>query len=280
MKVNGTFVFIYLMVYFIGCTASLQISADFGMIENHISAGEYDQAETLCNQIIAENPNDATGYYYLGLINAHREKFRHAKDFLEKSISLDPKPEAYKELARVNLKLKRLNSALLNLNELEKLEGRLEHYADILGRVLSAKGSSDSLYEIGMEDYRTNYFNDAAKNLEKAYVLNEENVNAEYFMHMAKGLSYYHRKGEDNYWEAIVQFGEAAVVNPSRGEPHYLMGICYEKKDPDDFNTPIQEYQKSLELEMADNYREKAEQRLSNLKARKKKLDAFWGRDK
>jgi len=278
IKFNPIIILLFFLL--LGCATSLKLSADSDKIETYISAGEYDQAEILCNEILTENDDDAKVYYYLGIINIHREKYHLTIDYLEKSIRLKPSPEAYKELTKANLQLRRLNSALVNLNELEKLDGNLEHYAELLGSVLSVKAASDSLYEIGIQEYQANRFKDAAGNLEKAFNLNDENYKAEYFMHMARGLTYFQLKGEENYWEAIVEFGEAAVVNPNRGDPYYLMGLCYEKKDSDDFDTPIKEYKKALGLDMEEIYREKALQRLNDLEFRKKKLDAFWGQDK
>lgn len=252
----------------------------YEMVQNHLTEKNLDAAESTCREILSENPNDGRAYYYLGLIFYNRDDISGAIDNFENSIRLNPSPQAYIALAKIHFERQRLNTALAYLDTVSILGDNSEMSLSFLEEVLGTKSVSDAMFKLGMRFYEVDHFKIASEKFEHALIINAENREAKYHLHMSKGLFLYNQKGIDAYWDAIVEFGEASVIKPERGEPHYLMGVCYEKKDADDFDTPIKEYRQALELELTPFYKDKAVLRLKKLEVRKKKLDAFWGRDK
>ena len=81
-------------------------------------------------------------------------------------------------------------------------------------------------------------------------------------------------------WDAIAAFGKAAAIRSEVGEPHFYMARAYEKKDPEEFVNAIEAYEKALQTEPEGPFASACKKKIRELKARKDKLDKFWGRKK
>lgn len=250
----------------------------FRQIDEKLNEKKLAEAENLCREIIKNDSQNSEAYLYLGKILLEKNDLTDAFTNFKKSRSLKKSPDVIFQLANINCKLGNLTTAKAYLDSLGGVSQGQNEYSKLLGDILSAKASADSAYDAGIEFYSADKYYSALMSFKCSGELNKENRENEYYRNMAEGLYLYYKKGVDSYWDAIIAFGKAAVLKPEQGEPHYLMGICYEKKDKDDFDNTISEYRKALELEMTDDYREKAASRLKNQTERKKKLDAFWGR--
>ena len=268
---------IAVMLLLYSCGPS-KYSLKYQQIDENISTDNLKAAEVICREIIASDPKNAQAYYYLGIIDVNRKDFESAYRNFTFSRKIKKVSGVKFQLANVNYELGKLQSSKAYLDSLGASPSGKNDNSQLLGKLLTKKASADSAFQEGMEFYIADKYYSAWKSFKVSFNLNSEDKETEYYKNMAEGLHLYYKKGIDQYWDAIVAFGNAAVLKPERGEPHYLIGICYEKKDKDDFENSIASFRKALELEMSDSYRKKAESRLANQLDRKKKLDAFWGR--
>lgn len=260
--------------YFIGCAPSAQ-----KLIERDIQEGNFRSAEAMVRAILENNPHDCRAHYYLGQCQLAIGDTVEAMNSLKTAIGLDDFPEPYLELAKVNFALRRLDQARRDIEEAVEISGKESpQIVELRAGIDEAKAEAKEKHDLGMETYRKNDFSRAAGCFKQAHEINRDDTETLYYMNMARGLALYHKGVTDAYWDAILEFGKAAQIKPNRGEPHYLMGVCYQQKDPNDFSNPINEYRKALELELRDDYRAKLIPKLEALEARRRKLDEFWGK--
>ena len=59
-------------------------------VERLIESGHYDEATSLCEDLLVGDPENADGYYYLGLIGNFRGSYGGAESMLKKAIYLSP----------------------------------------------------------------------------------------------------------------------------------------------------------------------------------------------
>lgn len=120
---------------------------------------------------------------------------------------------------------------------------------------------------------------DAAKRvLNKAVETKPKSDEARYQLHIATGLRLYQRGSKNALWEAIEEFGFASYIFPDRGEPHYYMGLAYQKKDKEEYSNAIESLKRAVRIDPDGEFAEKAKQEAERIQARKEKMDAFWGR--
>lgn len=93
---------------------------------------------------------------------------------------------------------------------------------------------------------------------------------------MAEGQLYFKKGGPNDLWEAIVKFGEAAVIDTTQGVPHYWLGKSYEKKDKNDFDLIIESYDQALKKQLPPETKNKAEDARAIVLHRKEIYKAFW----
>lgn len=249
------------------------------IIQNRIDEGKLAEADSLSRELIKLNPNDAEAYYFQGLVLLRRGEIRGAVKSLKRSFKLTASAGAYFALAGIYLDEHWLDSAADCIDSASTFGSLPLNFGAVSREVSDLKALAEEFFSRGVDHYKSNQFRQAAVEFKEALAINAEFAEAEYYLNLTEGLILFHRKGEDAYWDAITHFGEAAVLKPKRGEPHYLMGVCYQKKDSDDFDNPIREYKKALELELSQYYKDRAKTKFDELLERKKKLEAFWGRD-
>ena len=93
---------------------------------------------------------------------------------------------------------------------------------------------------------------------------------------MAEGQLYFKKGGPNDLWEAIVKFGEAAVIDTAHGVPHYWLGKSYEKKDKNDFDLIMEAYDQALKKQLPPEMKKAAEDARAVVLHRKEIYKAFW----
>lgn len=271
---RALFILLLFVLLFYGCGPS-----KYMIIQDRLGEGKLAEADSLSRELLKSNPNDAEAHYYQGLVHLRRGEIRRAVESLKRSIESTASGGVYFALAGIYLDERRLDSAGDCIDSASNFGSRPLNFDAVSREVSDLKACAEEIFSQGMVHYEDNQFKRAADEFKQALEINTEFSEANYYLNLAEGLILYHHGGEDAYWEAILNFGEAAALKPDRGEPHYLMGVCYHKKDSDDFVNPIREFRKALELELSQYYKDRATRKLDELVERKKKLDAFWGRD-
>ena len=101
---------------------------------------------------------------------------------------------------------------------------------------------------------------------------------AKYSLHIATGLRLYKKGSKAALWGAIMEFGYAAALRPDSAEPHFLSARAYDKKDRNEFDNAIREYELAAEIEPNSELAKKSTKKAKELKARRQKLKEFWGK--
>ncbi len=103
------------------------------------------------------------------------------------------------------------------------------------------------------------------------------NKEAKYQFHMAVGHRLYYKGSENALWDAIDNFAAAALLYPDRSEPHYFLGLAYNKKDKDEYANALDELKMAVALQPGSKWANAAQKEFARLDARKRKMDDFWG---
>ena len=145
---------------------------------------------------------------------------------------------------------------------------------DIKQRTLKA----DKYCAEGKKYFEKYSYQKAVKQLEKALKQKADHKDAKYYHAMAKGAYLYKKGGKSDCWEALEYFGKAMAIHPKSGEPHYYMGLTYEKKDRREFDNAIQEYETVLKKEPDSKFVKDSKIRIKKLAKLRDKLKDFWGK--
>ena len=70
--------------------SSSGVKFSYSKVEKLIESGRYDEATSLCEGLLVDDPENADGYYYLGLIGNIRGSYGGAESLLKKAIYLSP----------------------------------------------------------------------------------------------------------------------------------------------------------------------------------------------
>ena len=94
-------------------TSEFVLPATYSNANDIFKAGHYDEAAAMFERYVASKPNDAFGFYMLGLSSWKAGDFTRAEKAFERSIDIDPTyAKGYFNSARVLLDLKRAPEAL------------------------------------------------------------------------------------------------------------------------------------------------------------------------
>jgi len=139
----------------------------------------------------------------------------------------------------------------------------------------------DSLYAATIADqadqyYQQDQFVSTQTWADSAIAIEESNIDAYYAKFMAEGRQLLADGSEWALWDAVVAFGNAAQLKPENPMPHYYMAESYHKKDDQDFDNIISEYETALELNPPENIQDETQKALEEARRRKKLYDDFW----
>ncbi|MBN2010158.1 tetratricopeptide repeat protein [candidate division KSB1 bacterium] len=138
---------------------------------------------------------------------------------------------------------------------------------------------ADSLTAIAKADFDAYRYQRTIKIAEEALQAKADHKDANYYVAMANGAILYNKGGKSELWDAIEHFGKAMAMHPESGEPHYYMGLAYEKKDKREFENAIHEYETLLEKEPDSPFAKDAKRRIAELTDLRDRLKKFWGKE-
>lgn len=141
-----------------------------------------------------------------------------------------------------------------------------------------AADSTDAIVARGFEALDNYQYNQADQLFARALQIKPDDVDSKYGKHLAAGLILYKKGGQKDLWDAIEQFGLAATLKPKLAEPHFYMAMSYEKKDREEFENAIFEYETALQLEPDGKFSEICRKKSKELRTLQRKLLEFWGK--
>ncbi|MCK5740104.1 hypothetical protein KAH55_13010 [bacterium] len=115
------------------------------------------------------------------------------------------------------------------------------------------------------------------KQLEVALKAKPDHKDAQYYHALSQGALLYLRGSKTQLWDAISEFGTAMTLRPDSGEPHYFMGMAYEKKNRNEFDNAIEEYQTAIQKEPEGWFVKSSQQKIKKLSKTRNVLRKFWG---
>jgi len=268
------FPLIFALLVYSGCAPSTS-----QLLIKQYEAGRLDSAKALCLKLISEDTASGLGHLYLGKIYLNRADTVKALEAFEQSLNRQPSFEANFELADIYYHQLKLESAFKYLSAASYFTPYPDKFFTLSALCGQAQASAYWYFSAGMELYKQGNFLMAADSFCQACQINREYTEAKYYLHLSKGRSLMLRQGEDNYWDAIVEFGKAVSADDGRGEAHLYMAKCYYQKNSEDFANTLIELKKARVRVLSPEMYQEAEDMLKKVETRKKKLDAFWGRD-
>ncbi len=171
----------------------------------------------------------------------------------------------YKGLAQ--LRLDRIDAAL-NTFETARSKKPNSRMDSIYASLLIDKASTA---------YQDQQFDRSIALAQDAISIQEKNRNAYYYKFMSEGRKLYQKGSDWELWDAVVAFGRAAEMQPRNPMPHYYMAKSYFKKDDQDFENIIREFEIAMKEGPPGDLREEIEAELQELRRRKKLYEDFWG---
>lgn len=165
--------------------------------------------------------------------------------------------------------------------QLGDVQSGIKSYQD--ASAIQENAHMDSLYGAIMEKqasrlYRENHFQAANNLADQIITIDKTNRGAYYIRYMIKGRNLLDKGSKWQLWDAVVAFGNAAQMAPDDPMPHYYMAKAYYKKDDQDFDNIIEQYDKTLALNPPSNLVPGIKKELRDLQRRKKLYQDFWGK--
>ncbi len=144
-----------------------------------------------------------------------------------------------------------------------------------LNSLEQSKDKASEHLHSGIAFKKKKQYRNAMKEIDKALELKPDYKEAKYQKYMVTALPLYRKGDKNGLWDAIVAFGYASALFPERAEPHYYMGMSYNKKDRDEYDNAISEFELVLKTEPEGEFAQEAKGKISELKKRKKKMQEF-----
>jgi tetratricopeptide (TPR) repeat protein len=218
-------------------------------------AGEITQARDFFKQLVAQQPNNAQGQFYLGRVSYHNEKYEAAESYFDKSVELSPKNSLYYVWQGRNY-IKRVNevgffskmsmgksakaafekAVALDPNHIDGLSGLARYY---LGAPSIAGGDPDKAAELAQKIIALGDVGGEVLLLQVNLNRNEKSVSIEDFESVAKKVGDnpkysgfynvygYHLMGLDKTEAAINQFTKQVELNPTSANAFDSLGEGY-----------------------------------------------------
>ena len=234
----------------------------------------------IANQLAPNNKDAASALqqYY-----ADDGKQKLAAGKIEEAISLYSRAHKLDEsdsetslgLANAQIKFGLLVRAEALLN---KASGFKKEVNKSRARIEKQKKIASAAFTKGKKAYNKGQYSSAKKHMDKAIMNNRDDNDIKYYSYMSNGLYLYKKGSRWQIWDAIVQFGQAAEINPLSAEANYYQALGYLKKDDKDFDNILSFYEKALELDVDGKFTSEIKNGLKKQRKRKKILDEFWGK--
>lgn len=147
-----------------------------------------------------------------------------------------------------------------------------------LAKIENYRQHAEEIYSKGGVELDKKRYDKAKILFSETLKIKPDFLDAKYSLHIATGLRLLKKGSKSALWDAVMEFGYAAALRSNSAEPHYLMARAYEKKDRNEFDNAIREYELAAEIEPNSELGKKSVKKAKELRARKKKLKDFWGR--
>jgi len=234
----------------------------------------------IANQLAPNNTDAASALqqYYAddGKQNLAAGKIQEAISLYFRAHELDKSdPETLLGLANAYIKFGLLTRAEALLN---KASGFKKEVNMSRARIEKQKKIASAAFTKGKKAYNKGQYSSAINHMNKAIMNNRDDNDIRYYSYMSNGLYLYKKGSRWQIWDAIVEFGRAAVINPLSAEANYYQALGYLKKDDKDFESIISFYEKALELDVDGKFTSEIKKGLIKQRKRKKILDEFWGK--
>lgn len=192
--------------------------------------------------------------------------------------TLPDKSNAYEKKGDVLFILKRYDGARAEFLKSSERNPDTATVRQKLAKIDSIADLSNQLFQSGEKQLSQNRYNAAAKEFERALAIKPDNKQARYQFHMATAKRLYKKGSVNALWDAIDHFASASLLFPDRAEPHYFLGLAYNKKEKNEYSNALNELQRATELQPDGKWGKAAKKEAHKISARKKKMDAFWGK--
>jgi tetratricopeptide (TPR) repeat protein len=258
------------------------------LMKSYLKLGNLDSAETVLR--IAEKTIEKTdAIHQLGFEIKQRqarqkkeqEHYQPALVFFKQALSYNPRdPETLEEIGDVYYELGYHDRALEWYTRLDSISQDSIEVAGKIDEIRAAAKTAQSRYETGLNDLEQGRIGQAVETLGQALEVKPDHGPSKYYYHLAKGQQLYNNVRGTDLWEAIEAFGNASAVRPDAAEPHYWLGMAYNKMNKKDYeyDNAISEFERVIELEPTGPVAEKAKEKLKELKKRRKLMKEFWGK--
>jgi len=147
-----------------------------------------------------------------------------------------------------------------------------------IAQIETAKEQAQKYLAAGKIFIQKRQYDKAKKQFLKALELKPDFIEAQYHLHMATGLRLYRKGAKNTLWDAIEEFGYAASIYPQLGEPHYYMAMSYNKKDKNEYDNAISEFELAIQVEPNGKFAGESKKKIIELKTRRKKMREFLSR--
>jgi tetratricopeptide (TPR) repeat protein len=228
--------------------------------------GNSQQAEIICREILSLYPDNAHVLHLLGMIFYERMDYIAAKEYVERSLRIDPAAAyAYFNLANIMREERNFDEAVSNYEKALQINPDFNDAYYNLGIIFEGKRQfSDAIacYEkaIQIDPHDADAYNnlgivlqkagrpdDAVRNYQKAIQLKPDNARTYYNL----GIAFHEKKQFD---DAISNYQKAVRIDPELADAYNGLGNSFkEKRLPEE---AIQFYQKTIKInpERADTY--------------------------
>lgn len=230
------------------------------------------------NQLMPEKDSYKQGLAQVGILKGDnflgQKKYRQAVEEYETAAKWYPTLLLYEKIGDTYHTWGKYDQALASYQKAEVLPGDNLNVRIKIDQIKQASLESERCYNDGLKLMKEGQFPKAEQLLAQAIKLKPDHIEAIYQHHMAKGLLLHQKGGLNNLWDAIAEYGLAASLKPDRGEPHYYMGLAYDRKDRKEFDNAISEFEIAIQKEPNGPYVEIAKKKIQECMERKQQYEA------
>lgn len=202
-----------------------------------------------------------------------------AMSYFEKAAQIDTAQAlAVEKISDLYFDLEKYNLAKTSYAKAMAMGGDTLHIEHQLAKIDSIQNIAQFYLKDGLAALERKKYDRAKELFQKALNEKPDFKEARYQLYIATGLRFYKKGSVNALWEALDAFGRASILFPDRGEPHYYTGLAYTKKDKDEYVNAIEALELAIETEPDGTWADEAQQEVERIRARKKKMDAFFGR--
>jgi predicted O-linked N-acetylglucosamine transferase (SPINDLY family) len=225
------------------------ISSELDSAVGFHRAGNYQQAEKICQQILAVDPENPDANHLLGLVALHQRDFDNAIQFFFKAIAKDPsKAHYYSNLGNALQQKGRFREAIRHCEKAISIQPDFFEAHNNLGNALRSTGRLDEAVSSYRQAQAINPDNKEAEADEAIEFFNRalsiDPLFAE--VHYCLGRAFL-VKGRAE--EAATAFNKAINIKPLYADPHISLGDLYRTQD--NLENAATHYQKALDIKPA-----------------------------